>query len=37
MNEQGSLKLGSKYSWPDEKTNYERAFYEKDPAYLAPE
>lgn len=37
MNEDGEIKLASKNSWPGEKTNYERAFFEKDVAYLAPE
>lgn len=29
MNEDGMIKIATKFSWPNEKTNYENAIYEK--------
>lgn len=37
INEDGQLKVATKHSWPQEMDNYQKAFYEKEKTYLAPE
>lgn len=37
MNEQGAIKLTHQFSWPDNKTNYDRALFERDISYVSPE
>lgn len=37
INEDGQIKLASKFSWPLENDNYAKAFHEKEPTFLSPE
>lgn len=37
INDEGQFKLGTKYSWPGELDNYQKAFYHREKTYLAPE
>jgi len=37
INEEGQIKIANLYSWPYERTNFDRTAYEKTLTYVAPE
>lgn len=37
INEEGQLKIANLFSWPYEKTNFEKTAFERQTTYLAPE
>jgi hypothetical protein len=37
INEEGQIKIANAFSWPYEKTNFEKTAYEKTRTYISPE
>lgn len=37
INEEGKIKVATKYSWPREIPNFEKTFFDKEKSYLSPE
>lgn len=37
INEEGQIKIANLYSWPYERTNFEKTAFEKELTYVAPE
>jgi hypothetical protein len=37
INEEGQIKIANAFSWPYEKTNFEKSAFEKQLTYISPE